>query len=67
MSINEKFIFNNNELDFGILDLWKSKYSNVFNMQDVIAEFLVEKALVLIWHRIQIIGLCMMFYIEIIV
>lgn len=45
MSINEKFIFNNNELDFGILDLWKSKYSNVFNMQDVIAEFLVEKAL----------------------
>lgn len=45
MKKNEKFIFNNNELDFGILDLWESKYSNIFNMQDVIAEFLVEKAL----------------------
>lgn len=39
MSINEKFIFNNNELDFGILDLWKLKDSNVFNMQDVIEKF----------------------------
>jgi len=45
MNNNGKFIFNNNELDFGILDLWKSKYSNIYNMQDVIAEFLVEKAL----------------------
>ena len=42
---NEKFIFDNNELDFGMIDLWESKYSNIYNMQDVIAEFLVEKAL----------------------
>lgn len=45
MDSNEKFIFNNNELDFGILDFWKSKYSNIYNMQEVIAEFIVEKAL----------------------
>ena len=45
MSEEEKFILNNKELDFGILDLWKSKYSNIFNMQEVIAEFIVEKAL----------------------
>jgi len=45
MYSNEKFIFNKNELDFGILDFWKSKYSNIYNMQEVIAEFLIEKAL----------------------
>lgn len=45
MNGNEKFILNNTELDFGILDFWKSKYSNIYNMQEVIAEFLVEKAL----------------------
>ena len=45
MNANEKFIIDNNELDFGILDFWKSKYSNVFNMQEYIAEFIVEKAL----------------------
>lgn len=45
MNGNEKFILNNTELNFGILDFWKSKYSNIYNMQEVIAEFLVEKAL----------------------
>lgn len=45
MEKNKKFTFNNTELDFGILDLWESKYSNIFNMQEVIAEYLVEKAL----------------------
>ena len=45
MNSNEKFIFNRNELDFGILDFWKSKYSNIYNLQEVIAEFIVEKAL----------------------
>lgn len=45
MNENEKFTINNNELDFGILDFWKSKYSNIYNMQEVIAEFIVEKAL----------------------
>jgi len=42
---NEKFIFNNNELDFGISDFWIFKYSNIYNLQEVIAEFIVEKAL----------------------
>lgn len=43
--MNNKFIFNDENLSFGILELWKSKYSNIYNMQEVIAEFLVEKAL----------------------
>ena len=47
MNGNERFILNNKELEFGILDLWQSKYANIYNMQDVIAEFLVEKALVI--------------------
>lgn len=42
---NEKFILNNSKLDFGILDFWIYKYSNIYNMQEVIAEFIVEKAL----------------------
>jgi len=42
---NEKFIVDGKDLEFGILDLWKYKYSNIFNMQEVIAEFIVEKAL----------------------
>lgn len=42
---NEKFTLNNNDLDFGILDFWIYKYSNIYNMQEVIAEFIVEKAL----------------------
>lgn len=45
MNGNEKFIINNNELEFSLLDLWQSKYSNIYNMQEVIAEFIVEKAL----------------------
>lgn len=45
MTGNEKFIFDDKELDFGILDFWKYKYSNVWNMQEYIAEFLIEKSL----------------------
>lgn len=45
MNGTEKFQFNDKDLDFGIIDFWKSKYSNIYNMQDVIAEFIVEKAL----------------------
>ena len=45
MQGNEKFLFQNKELEFSSLDLWKYKYSNIYNMQEVIAEFLVEKAL----------------------
>lgn len=45
MTGNEKFIFDDKELEFGILDFWKYKYSNVWNIQEYIAEFLIEKAL----------------------
>ena len=45
MNKDSKFIFNSKEMTFGILELWQQKYSNVYNMQEVIAEFLVEKAL----------------------
>lgn len=45
MNGNEKFVFNNKDLEFGILDFWQYKYSNIFNLQEVIAEFIVEKAL----------------------
>ena len=45
MNGTEKFQFNDKDLDFGIIDFWKSKYSNIYNMQEVIAEFIVEKAL----------------------
>lgn len=45
MNGNEKFLFEDKELDFGILDFWKYKYSNIWNMQEYIAEFLIEKAL----------------------
>lgn len=43
--MNNKFIFNEKELSFGLLEFWQQKYSNIYNMQEVIAEFLVEKAL----------------------
>ncbi len=42
---NKKFIYNNKELDFSILDFWEYKYSSIYNLQEVIAEFLIEKAL----------------------
>lgn len=45
MNGKEKFIHNNKELDFGIFDFWIYKYSNIYNLQEVIAEFIVEKAL----------------------
>ena len=45
MNGNENFSLNNKEMDFGILDFWKYKYSNVWNMQEYIAEFIIEKAL----------------------
>lgn len=45
MTGEEKFILNNKQLNFGILDFWKYKYSNVYNMQEVIAEFMIERAL----------------------
>lgn len=45
MNGNEKFSNKGIDLDFAIIDLWKYKFSNIYNMQEVIAEFIVEKAL----------------------
>jgi len=45
MNGKEKFISQNKELDFGMLEFWCSKFSNVYNIQEYIAEFLVEQAL----------------------
>ena len=45
MNGNEKFKVDDKDLDFGILEFWKYKYSNIYNMQEVIAEFIIEKAL----------------------
>ena len=41
----EKFIYNNKELDFDITDFWKYKFSEIYDLQSEIAEFIVEKAL----------------------
>ena len=45
MNQNNKFVFEDKEMDFGIVELWEQKYSNIYNMQETIAEFLVERAL----------------------
>ena len=45
MTGEEKFQQNGKEIDMSMLDLWQFKYSNIFNMQEVIAEYLVAKAL----------------------
>lgn len=45
MTGEEKFIFNGNDLPFDYLDFWQFQYSNIYNLQEYIAEFLVAKAL----------------------
>ena len=45
MTGNEKFILNGNDLPFDYLDFWQFQYSNIYNLQEYIAEFLVAKAL----------------------
>ena len=45
MTGNEKFTSNGHELDFSMLDYWRYKYSQIYDLQDTIAEFIVEKAL----------------------
>ena len=42
---NEKFVIGGTELNLTMLDFWQFKYSNIYNLQEVIAEFLVAKAL----------------------
>lgn len=45
MNGNEKFVFNNLDLEFGMLEFWQTKFSDVYNIQEYMAEFLVERAL----------------------
>lgn len=45
MNGKEKFVSQNKELEFGMLEFWCSKFSNIYNIQEYIAEFLVEQAL----------------------
>ncbi len=41
----EKFKFNDKELEFGMLEYWQFHYSNIYNLHDTIAEFIVAQAL----------------------
>jgi hypothetical protein len=41
----EKFVFDNKSLDFDMIDYWKFHYSNIYDLQDTIAEFIVARAL----------------------
>ena len=41
----ENFIFNNQPLDFDMIDYWRFHYSNIYDLQDTIAEFIVAMAL----------------------
>ena len=45
MNGTEKFIFDGNSAGFDLLDFWRFQYSNVFNLQEYIAEFIVAQAL----------------------
>ena len=45
MTGRETFIFNIEATDFRFLDFWRFHYSNIYDLQDKIAEFIVSKAL----------------------
>ena len=45
MTGKEAFTFNNENIGFDFLDFWKFHYSNIYDLQDKIAEFIVSKAL----------------------
>jgi hypothetical protein len=42
---NMKFIFDDNDTGLTLLDFWKFRYCNIFDLQESIAEFIVAKAL----------------------
>ena len=42
---NEAFTYNGQETDMTILEYWRWHYSEIFDLQDTIAEFIVAKAL----------------------
>jgi hypothetical protein len=41
----EAFVFNGEAVNFDFLDFWRFHYSNIYDLQDKIAEFIVSKAL----------------------
>lgn len=45
MTGNETFDFNNESAGFNMLDFWQFEFSNIYDMQDEISEFIVAKAL----------------------
>ena len=45
MTGSEKFEYDGKSLGFSFLDYWKFHYSNIYDLQDSIAEFIVAKAL----------------------
>lgn len=42
---DEKFVLNGHPTDMDILDFWRFRYSERFDLQDTIAEYIVSKAL----------------------
>jgi len=44
MKGTEKFVFDDRELGFDLLDFWRFHYSNIYDIQGRIAEFIVAKA-----------------------
>ena len=45
MNGKEPFVFDGESVGFDFLDFWKFHYSNLYNLQNEIAEFVVSKAL----------------------
>lgn len=45
MNGNESFIFDGKELDYKFIDFWRFHFSNIYDIQGRIAEFIVAKAL----------------------
>ena len=45
MTGKEAFVFDGETVGFNFLDYWKFHYSNIYDLQDTIAEFIVSKAL----------------------
>lgn len=45
MEGKEKFVFNGESLDFSFIDFWRFHYSNIYDIQGRIAEFIVARAL----------------------
>lgn len=41
----DNFTYNKNKTDLTLSELWQWKFSDIYDLQDVIAEYIVEKAL----------------------